>query len=245
MKQRIVAIGGGDFRKYKTLSIDTEIVRLAGLQRPQLLFIPTASNDSQQYSTSIIQHFTELGCDVAVLLLIKETPTYDTIKTMIDAADIIYVGGGNTLRMMTLWRRLGVDILLESARSRGAVLCGVSAGSICWFAHGNSDSRKDKNPAAEYIKVTALGFIPALNCPHYDTESDRKESLKKMMKRYKGIAIALEDCAAVEVVGDEYRILISQPQARAYKVYWQNGVFVEKSIEVLHDFRLLSNLLKE
>ena len=224
MKQKIVAIGGGDFRKYKTLSIDTEIVRLAGSKRPQLLFIPTASNDSQHYSTSIIQHFTELGCDVAVLLLIKETPTCDTIKKMIDVA---------------------VDILLESARSRGAVLCGVSAGSICWFAHGNSDSRKDKNPAAEYIKVTALGFIPALNCPHYDTESDRKASLKKMMQRYKGIAIALEDCAALEVVGDEYRILISQPQARAYKVYWQNGVFVEKSIEVLQDFRLLSDLIKE
>ena len=89
------------------------------------------------------------------------------------SADIIYVGGGNILKMMTLWRKLKVDELLNEARAKGIILCGISAGSICWFNYGNSDSRKFKNPNADYIKVTGLGFINAIHCPHYDTESKR------------------------------------------------------------------------
>ena len=240
--QKIIAIGGGDFRKHKTLAIDQEIVRLSEKKQPHLLFIPTASNDNEDYTTSITAHFTALGCVVKVLNLVKKSPAYNETKLAIEAADIIYVGGGNTLRMMNKWRRLGIDNLLAKARER-AVLCGTSAGSICWFKHGNSDSRKDNNPAADYIKVTALGFLDALHCPHYDTESDRKNSLKRMMRRYPGVAIALTDCAALEVVGDAYRIITSEPSAHAYKVYYKNGSFYEEKIEENNNFKPLKELL--
>lgn len=242
--QKIIAIGGGDFRQYKTLAIDQEIVRLAGKKQPHFLFIPTASNDNIAYADSITKHFSDLGCTTSVLNLVKDTPIFSDIKTRIDDADIIYVGGGNTLRMMNKWRRLGVDMLLSQARERGVVLCGVSAGSICWFNHGNSDSRKDNNPDAPYIKVTALGFINALHCPHYDTESDRKESLKQMMRNYAGVAIALEDCAALEIIGDTYRLITSQLHARGYKIYWKKDKFYEEEIEQGTQFKPLAKLLE-
>lgn len=244
-QQKIIAIGGGDIRKGQTLSIDQEIVRLANKANPKLLFIPTASDDHAGYITSITQYFQNLGCQVDSLCLISNRPESHEIANKILGADIIYVGGGNTLKMMNLWRKLGVDKLLTQAHQVGTVMCGVSAGSICWFNFGNSDSRKFKNPNADYIKVTGLRLIEALHCPHYDSESTRKASLKKMLKNYRDIAIALEDGAALEIVGQNYRILTSQPNAKAYKVYWHNQTFYEIEISQTPDFKTLDDLLKK
>lgn len=243
MKQKIVAIGGGDFRKYQTFAIDKEIVKLSGKKQPKMLFIPTASSDSVAYADAITQHFADLGCIVDTLYLIKDKIGAQEAQVKIVSADIIYVGGGNTLKMMILWRRLGIDRLLAQARDRGIVLCGVSAGSICWFAQGNSDSRKFKNPEADYIKVNGLGFIAALNCPHYDAEADRKASLKTMMKKKAGVAIALQDCSALQVVGDSYRILRSNDIAQGYKIYWKNGTFYEESLVATDEYKPLIDLL--
>jgi dipeptidase E len=245
MQQKIVAIGGGDIRTGQTLFIDQEIVRIANKAHPKLLFIPTASDDHAGYINSITQHFQNLCCRVNSLCLISSKPDSREIENKILGADIIYVGGGNTLKMMNLWRKLGIDKLLAQAHQAGTVLCGVSAGSICWFNFGNSDSRKFKNPNADYIKVTGLGLIEALHCPHYDSESTRKESLKKMLKNYKGIAIALEDCTALEIVGQTYRVLTSQPNAKAYKVYWHNHTFNEIEIIKNQDFKSLNDLIKK
>ena len=245
MIKKIIAIGGGNVRKNETLLIDQEIVSVSGKKEPKLLFIPTASLDDVAYIKIIDEHFTKLGCVVDTLCLITQRPSLDEIGTKVMAADIIYVGGGNTLRMMNLWRKLGIDKLLIAAQSQGKVLCGISAGSICWFSAGNSDSRKFKNPQADYIKVTGLGIIEALHCPHFDSESERKQSLKKMLKNYPGVAIALEDCTALQIVGDAYRILKNKPDSKAYKIYWQAGVFHEESISIQENFRALSGLLKK
>lgn len=245
MTQKIIAIGGGDIRKNETLSIDQEIVRISGKAQPKLLFIPTASLDDAGYIKAIHDHFTKLGCMVDALCLINQKPVYEEIRSKITNADIIYVGGGNTLRMMNLWRKLGIDKLLQQAQSQGKILCGVSAGSICWFNAGNSDSRKFKNPQADYIKVTGLGFIEALHCPHFDSESERKQSLKKMLKGYPNVAIALEECTALQIVDDTYRILSSKPDANAYKIYWQSNVFHEEIIPAINEFGSLAKLLQK
>jgi len=243
MTQKIIAIGGSNINKKNTLPIDKEIVNLSNQLHPKLLFIPTASSDNTDYCTRASNYFSKLGCIVDTLLLFDKKLPYDTIKTKILSTDIIYVGGGNTLKMMNLWRKLGIDILLELARKKGIVLSGVSAGSICWFNNGNSDSRKSINPDADYIKVTGLGFIDALNCPHYNSEYERKSSLKKMMKRSSGVAIALEDCCALEVVGNHYRIISSKKAAHAYKIYWKNNRFFETNIEKNDEFQPLKMLL--
>lgn len=245
---KIVAIGGGGFGatdKSQISEIYKEILKLSGKLSPSLLFIPTASSDSQEYVESINNYFGKtLSCKVDVLYLINEKPSFDTIKLKIESADIIYVGGGNTLKMMTVWRKLGFDQLLRQAYQNNKVLCGVSAGSICWFNYGNSDSRKYKNPSANLIKVTGLGLVEALHCPHYDSEKDRKESLKTMMKKHKGMAIAIDDHCALQIVDNQYRVLSSKETANAYKVYWHKGIFFEEKVVKNEHFLDITTLLK-
>lgn len=192
----IVAIGGYKRRRTKDapfdtpLKIDRHIVELTGKKQPKVLFIPTASSDDTVYVDSINQVYKEkLGCTVDVLYLITKKPTHAEIAAKICSADIIYVGGGNTLMMMNLWRRLGVDKLLREAYERGVVCCGVSAGSICWFEYGVSDSRQFKNPKShEYIRVKGLGFLKGLHCPHYDPVPSRTnwrlKGIEKILKKH-------------------------------------------------------------
>lgn len=247
--RKIIAIGGGEIGRpgtqIETESIDKEIIHLSGKAHPKLLFLPTASRDNEGYVTLVENYFGKrLGCKVDTLLL-KDEPSYAEIKEKIFAADIIYVGGGNTLRMMNLWRRLRVDSVLQQAQEKGKVLCGVSAGSICWFSYGQSDSWKMINPKNPYIRVTGLGLIPALHAPHFTREPTRHKDLKAIMKRTAEIGIALEDCCALEVVGNEYRILISKTQAKAYKCYWKAGKYHQDVIPQLKEFSPLESLLEK
>src|SRR5271166_3117174 len=114
MQRAIVAIGGGEIRARGTAPIDREIIRLTRKKNPKLLFIPTASSDSERYWKHVQEYFGKfLKCKTDVLFLIKEQPSKQQIRQKILSADIIYVGGGNTLKMMRLWRRRGVDKLLK------------------------------------------------------------------------------------------------------------------------------------
>jgi len=225
--RKIVAIGGGSVgfgaAKPEVIPISREIVKLSGKAHPKLLFLPTASGDDEGYVRAVEAHFRKLGCSVENLLLWKAPPALRAIQKIVGRADIIYVGGGNTLKMMGLWKRLGLDQLLIQAGNRGKVLCGTSAGALCWFRLGNSDSRKYKNPKAKLIKVTGLGLLDAMVCPHYNVEKDREPELKRMTRGFSGMAIALDNCAAFEVVGDKCRVITSKPTARGYRVFWKAG----------------------
>jgi len=147
MLRTIVAIGGGEIKTRGTAAIGREIIRLSHKKNPRRLFIPTASSDSERYWKHVQEYFGNfLKCKTDVLFLIKEQPSKERIRRQISSADIIYVGGGNTLQMMRIWRRLGVDKLLISAYENGTVLSGISAGAICWFDSGHSDSMSFYNP---------------------------------------------------------------------------------------------------
>ena len=138
---KIVAIGGGELKDLDTLSIDREIVSLTGKKHPTALFIPTASGDAEGYWKTFQGIYGGmLGCKPEVLYLIKENPVKREIEEKILGADLIYVGGGNTMKMLKAWRKKGVDKLLKKAYGQGIVLSGLSAGAICWFAYGCSDS---------------------------------------------------------------------------------------------------------
>jgi len=212
---RIVSIGGGAIAEGLTLGIDREIVRLTGKSRPRLLFIPTASGDDPEYCGNAEKHFGgRLGCRVETLLVWKKHPPAAEIARKIRAADIIYVGGG---------KHLGIDRLIRAAGRRGAVLCGLSAGSICWYRWGNSDSWAKGPHDKTLIRVSGLGLLPGLICPHYDGEAHREESLKRMMRRTPGVAIALQDCSAIEIVGDRWRVVLSKPGQKVFRVYRRRG----------------------
>ncbi len=246
--KKIIAIGGGEIGRpgypVETTLIDKELIRLTGKKNPKLLFIPTASADSEGYYDTVKKHFSKkLGCQTDVLYLIKNKPNKKEIRDQILGSDIIYVGGGNTLKMMRIWRKLGVDTILREAHEKGVVLSGLSAGSVCWFRWANSDSRKFNDDSAKLIKVSGLGLVNASHCPHYDIEKDRKESLRMMMQKTPGVAIALDNCCAIEIIDDAYRIIASKKSANAYKVFWKEGSYHEEVVKKEKDLKPLSRLL--
>jgi dipeptidase E len=251
---KIIAIGGGEIGRPKedgkghypveTTPIDAEILQLTNKKDPTLLFIPTASYDSQNYYQVVNKHFMKLGfSSVTPLYLSDKSLTKKQIEKIILSHDAIYVGGGDTLRMMNIWRKIGVDRMLKQAYEQGVVLSGLSAGSICWFGYGNSDSRKFSSN--RLIKVTGLGLIDALHCPHYDAEPHRQADLKRMMKTTSKIAIALDNCAALEVVDNTYRIIKSKPNAKARKIYWEKDKYFVEDIPASKSFSDLSKLTQK
>lgn len=231
----LIAIGGGDIRQLKTLAIDKQIVALAKKKSPKLLFIPTASSDSENYVLAIEKVYDKkLGCKVDTLLLLREKPSKQQIKDKILSADIIYVGGGNTLKMMNLWRKLGVDKLLKTAYNKGTILCGISAGAICWFEYGHSDSMSFYHPNDwDYIRVKGLGILKGLACPHFDGETrgiKRKNSFSKMLQKFGGTGIAIDNHAAIIFTNNTFRVINSKKGAGAYKLKKQNGKIVSTQI---------------
>jgi dipeptidase E len=236
MAKAIVAIGGGQIRTRGTAGIDREIIRLSGKKNPRLLFIPTASSDSERYWKHVQEYFGDfLKCKTDVLFLIKEQPSKEHIRKKILAADIIYVGGGNTLMMMRLWRRLGVDRLLKAAYENGTVLSGISAGSICWFHSGHSDSMSFYNPRKwKYVNVKGLGLIRGIHCPHYNGMTrgvPRRKDFQDMIRKIGGVGIAIENNCAIEFIdGQLYKVIRSKSYARAYKVYKRGRQVVAEQI---------------
>lgn len=236
MPKAIVAIGGGQIRTRGTAAIDREIIRLANKKNPRLLFIPTASADSDTYWKRVQEYFGRfLKCKTDVLFLIKEQLSREQIQRKIAAADIIYVGGGNTLLMMRLWRRLGVANLLRAAYENGTVMAGISAGSICWFESGHSDSMSFYNPRKwEYINVTGLGLLKGIHCPHYNSMTrgiPRRKHFRQMIRKTGGIGIAIENNCAIEFLdGRFYRVISSRSYAHAYRVHKKRGTVVAERI---------------
>ena len=244
---RIVAIGGGELKDLETAAIDRRIVELTGRDRPAALFVPTASGDDAGYQETFQRiyggHF---GCRTRALELLRNPPAFEETSAMVLESDLIYVGGGNTLRMMRTWRRLGLDAILAQAASRGVVLSGLSAGAICWFRYGHSDSRSFSSTSSQkwdYIWVAGLGLVDALFCPHYHKEG-REAPLSGMIGKRGGIGIACDNNAAIEIVGERYRIVTSQAGAKAYRILKIGGRVVAEDLTPDGDYKPLTTLLR-
>ena len=225
---RLVAIGGGENGRngtaYETEPFDREIVSLTEKSNPNFLFIGLASGDSDSYYEVMRGIYGNRFHCRTDRLTEEDLPQFANTAVKIKTADIIYVGGGNTLRLMSLFRKYKVDTLLRDAYRGRTVLCGISAGAICWCSYGNSDSRKFASGSELFLRVTGLGLIPLLLCPHYDVEPARQEDLKRMMKSTHNIpAIAMDNGTALEIVDGRYRILQSLENAEARKCCWKNG----------------------
>ncbi|MCK5416810.1 Type 1 glutamine amidotransferase-like domain-containing protein [Candidatus Parcubacteria bacterium] len=246
----IVAIGGGEIGRpgfsIETKIIDKEIIKYSGKKNPKLLFIPTASFDASSYIEDIKRHFGKrLGCKVDVLYLIDTKITKKEIERKMLSSDIIYVGRGNTVEMLKVWKDMGVDKLLKKAWEKGVVISGLSAGAVCWFKYFSSDSKKFKNRKFnfDFIKLKGLGWIPISFCPHFDTEKKRREHLKKMMEKTAGTAIAVDNCCALVIRDDEYKIVLSKKNACAHKAFWFKGKYHISKIMNSKKFKPLNELL--
>jgi dipeptidase E len=252
---KIVALGGGVFmgkdeNTWPAMMRPThqEIFALSGKKNPNTLFIPTAADDSEARIKGFEKYYSGLGCDVDVLRLVNKHPDPAEIKAKIAAADIIYVTGGKTFRMVAKWKRLGIDALLKQAYQRGTVMAGHSAGAICWFTYGCSDSFSDSPSPAKRkpFRVTALGIFDALLCPHYDSEPVRQPALKEIMKRTpRQVAIALDEYAGLEIVDGNYRFLTARAEAKVRRTYWQAGEYIIEELKPTRQFRDVKELFRK
>ncbi len=277
--RRVVACGRG--RDICAPPIRNAIVTLAqeaagaagrdGTALPSLLYIGTPDFDSEEGRELQTTGFADIGCRVTELKLARETPSAEAISVAIEFADIIAVSGGNTLFAIARWRKLGVDKLLTAAWERGAVMIGGSAGAICWFDGGHSDSLSPAsvlNPKPNmtdeeisswnYVRVAGLGLVPALCCPHHDTTQSngvaRATDFDRMMLENPAeVGICIDNnCAFIyeSQQGGEasWRAVSSgswehgESGGLSKKVY-HNGVIVETKLECDGDLQPMSDLL--
>ena len=143
MKKQIIAIGGGGFgRSPGEGVIEKYILDQSNKERPNICFIPTATGDNEAYKVNYYSTFSKLNCSPVHLDFFKRTPD---LEELIEQQDVIFVGGGNTKSMLAVWKDWGLDLILKEAYERGVIMCGVSAGAICWFEEGASRIRGLKN----------------------------------------------------------------------------------------------------
>lgn len=204
--KRIIAIGGGELRTKETLEIDRYIATLAreraGEKRPYGLFIGTASHDSMPYFNSFRKTYTsvfDIKADVA--LTVYGEMDLEKIKTKFEKADFIYVGGGDTLYMLKRWREFGLLDLVRDAYERGVIICGLSAGAICWFEDIYTDSELVEKEGA-YSMQKGLGWLKGTISPHYN---ERVEDFDAIMRSLPvgSKAYGIENLAAIELVNGE------------------------------------------
>ena len=223
----IIAIGGGGFgRNPNHNKVEQYIINQSGKENPNILFIPTASAEDKSYIVNFYACFSRLRCIPSHLTFFQRTPRLDSL---INKADIVYVGGGNTKSMLAVWREWKLDELLLKAFNKGKILCGVSAGAICWFEQGITDSW-----ASNLNTLDCLGFIDGMACPHYQEEVNRRPDLHKFLKNGKAIAgYAIDGGAAVHFKGgDYYKSLQFYSESYVFRVSTDNGVVNEERLKM-------------
>ena len=226
-KGHIIAIGGGGFgRNPNHRKIEKYILELTGKGKPNVVFFPTASAENQAYIIQFYKCFTKISCEPSHVTFFQRTPRLDSI---INKADVIYVGGGNTKSMLAVWQEWKLDKLLLKAYNNGKILSGVSAGAICWFEQGITDSW-----ASNINVMDCLGFLPEMACPHYQEEKDRRPDVHKMLKQGKcGPGWAIDGGAAVHFKnGKYYKSIQFYSDSYVHYVSIKNGVVNEDKKEM-------------
>ncbi|MBA2476674.1 MAG: peptidase E [Actinobacteria bacterium] len=207
---QILAIGGlgreagGPLQRF--------LLEASGARRPRVLFVPTAGGDADWSSLRFYESFASLECRPAVLTLFGIPPP--DLRALVLEQDVVYVSGGNTANMLAVWRVHGLDRVLREAWERGIVLAGWSAGSICWFEAGVTDSFR-----RELDGLECLGFLPGSNCPHYDAEEQRRPAYHRLVADGFPSGLAADDGAALHFRGTELaEVVADRPGARGYRV---------------------------
>jgi dipeptidase E len=200
--RQIIAIGGGGFTRFASqFLMEKYLLQQTGKDKPKVCFLPQASNENADYVVKFFSTFTALGAVPSWFSLFGRVQA--GWQQQLLAQDLIYVGGGNTKSMLALWRAWGVDQVLAQAYSQGVVLAGVSAGAICWFEQGITDS------------VWPLGVIPGLGllagscCPHFDSEPEREPMYRQQVQTGQALpGLALQDETMAHFVDDQLQQII-------------------------------------
>jgi dipeptidase E len=210
--RQILALGGGGRTEEANGRIASYIVGLTGKERPRVLFVPTASADDPAGIVTFYGRYAHLA-DVSHLPFFPWPP--DDLRTFVLGHDVVYVGGGNTANMLAIWRVYGFDRVLREAWEAGIVLAGWSAGMICWFEAGVTDSF---GPQLEGLR-DGLGFLPGSACPHYDGEELRRPRYRELVANGFPAGLAADDGVGLRFAGAELvEVVTVRDEARAYAV---------------------------
>ena len=222
---RKILIAGGGF--------NTPFIRymatLTGKSRPRLCYLPTANADAPAGSISWFRMCAPLNVTPFVqesfIASSQQKQSWDEVLLSMDA---IVASGGNTLNQQAIWKAQGIDVILKQAWDRGIVLGGASAGSLCWFEEGTTDSRPK-----ELSTVQCLGFLKGSHSPHYDREKDRRPLYQKLVGSGEmKPGYACDNDAGIYFEDNEVkRVVATRAEAKVYYVSIVNGKVVEKLMQ--------------
>ena len=228
-ERHIVAMGGGGFSmEPRDPRLDDFVLSLARRKRrPRVCFVGTASGDNDYYLRRFFEAFPPSRAAATHLAFFERTVA--DLKSFVMNQDVIYVGGGSSANLLAVWRLHGLDRALRAAWNAGVVMAGISAGAICWFEDGITDSFGMPYRALN----DGLGFVRGACCPHYDGEKERAPILKRLIKRGFPTTLALDDGAAAHFVGTRLvEVVSSRPKARAMRIALSDDAIVEKALPV-------------
>ncbi|HXP37518.1 MAG TPA: peptidase E [Solirubrobacteraceae bacterium] len=230
---QIVALGGGGFSMERDSSLlDDYVLSLTDSERPRVCFLPTASGDADHYVVRFYRRFAA-SCDTSHVSLFRRDQgtggVEDDLASHLLSQDLIYVGGGNVVSMLGAWRAHGLDDVLRRAWRKGIVLCGPSAGSLCWFDEALSAFHGAPRG------VRGLGLLPYSNCVHYDAEPARRAEYHRFVGDGMRPGFAAEDGVALHFRRTHLkRAVSSRPDGCAYRVEHAGDGVVETPLEVTY-----------
>ncbi|MFJ4466651.1 Type 1 glutamine amidotransferase-like domain-containing protein [Streptomyces sp. NPDC089424] len=212
---RRLALLGGGFSTDEDGLLDDWVLGHARASAPKVCFVPTASGDASAYVERFLDAFRTRRCEPSVLPLFRREMDDARLREFLLAQDVVYVGGGNTVNLLAVWRAHGVDRLLTEACDGGTLLCGISAGANCWAEGSHTDSFGPPTALPD-----GLGLLPGSVCPHYDSEPGRRPSYRAAVASGALAAgWALDDgVGALFADGERTEAVTRTPGARLYRV---------------------------
>ncbi len=233
---KFMLIGGGNVGRghtsYETETIDKEIVKMAGKENPNFLFIGLASNFSDSYYDTMKKIYKNLGCETVYLKKKNILNNRDIVEKKISDADIIYFCGGDSLKLVHDLKEYDMVSLIQEAISNNTVIAGMSAGAIMVCCDGYSDSLRLRGESDKYEFVEGLNFLDISFCPHYELNGDKAVELKNDLMGTDKKVIALENGVALKVVDGSYEIVRSIENTNAYMCFYdKEDTYTEKKME--------------
>jgi len=206
--------GGGFTMPDRSPALDELVLSLTGKPVPKICFLPTASGDQRDQAMRFHERFSAWPCEPSVLWLFHlARDRIDPVEHLL-AQDAIYVGGGSMRNMLAIWREHGIDGAMRVAWESGVVLAGLSAGAMCWFEGGVSESGGRAQAAA------GLGLLAGSLSVHMDSEPERLPVYRSAVAGGElPPGYAADDCAAVLFDGtDLVECVSSRDGARVVRV---------------------------
>jgi dipeptidase E len=215
-RRQIVAFGGGGFSMERgNPLLDDYVLSLTGKEHPRVCFLPTASGDADHYVVRFYRAFDATRCEPSHVSLFRRDQSTEDMHRQVMTSDLVYVGGGSVISLLGTWRAHGLDATLRLAWERGVVMCGLSAGSLCWFSEAVSAFHGPPR------RIDGLGLLPYSNCVHFDAEPERDRAYRELLAAGMADGYAVEDGAALHFEGERLaRVVSSRPGAQAYRMSW-------------------------